>query len=59
MMKSQKNIQPGDHNSDYIVDKVLITFPDTTSLIFDIVNENYRSDKINYKIKIPKGNKRI
>jgi len=58
MIAPEKYSQPGDHNSDYIVDKVLITFPDTTSLIFDIVNENYRSDKINYKIKIPKGETR-
>jgi hypothetical protein len=38
-------------NDEYRVSQVLITFPDTTQLLFDIYSENYNSDTINYKLQ--------
>lgn len=40
-------------NNEYIVKSVLIKFPDTSELSFDIVSESYFSDKVNYTIKAP------
>ncbi len=40
-------------NNEYIVKSVLIKFPDTSELSFDIATESYFSDKINYTIKAP------
>jgi len=40
-------------NNEYTVKSVLITFPDTSELTFDVATENYFSDKVNYTIKPP------
>ena len=37
--------------NEYYVHRVLVTFPDTTQLSFEILSENYNSDIVNYKIK--------
>lgn len=46
-------------NRDYTVKKVLITFPDTTKLVFDIKSESYGNDKINYVITNDNDNSNI
>ncbi len=42
-------------NDEYIVKGVVIEFPDTTQLLFEVVREDYFSDKINYKISVPRN----
>jgi len=42
-------------NDEYIVKGVVIEFPDTTQLLFEVVREDYFSDKINYTISTPRN----
>jgi len=38
--------------NEYDVRRILITFPDTTEISFEVLSENYNSDIVNYRIKI-------
>lgn len=43
------------YNNEYIVKGVVVEFPDTTQLLFEVISEDYFSDKINYTISVPRN----